>query len=64
MAAMALPEAREMMTLRGEVRVSEPLARSLTPSLTLVTQRDWRSSLMVMGLEGSIRPWEIQSWIL
>ena len=63
MAAMAAPEAREMMMLRGERRPSEPRARSLTPSLMLVAQRESASSLMVMGREGSMRPWSIQAWI-
>ena len=64
MAAIAEPEAREMTTWIGWRRVEEPRPRSLTPSLILETQLDMLSSLMVMGFEGSMRPWSIQDWIL
>ena len=50
------------MMLSGVRSCSEPRARSLTPSLTLATQRDAPSSLMVIGSEGSRRPWSIQDW--
>jgi hypothetical protein len=40
------------------------LASSLTPCrLTPCRQRDWCSSFMVMGLDGSRRPWSIHDWM-
>ena len=64
MVAIAFAEALDMMMFNGSFICSEPFASSLTPSLTLLTQRDSQSSLMVMGLEGSRRPWSTQSWSL
>ncbi len=64
MAAMAAAEARETTILSGVVIFSEPRARSLMPSPTLVglMQRESPSSLIVIGREGSMRPWVIQVW--
>ncbi len=64
MVAMAFAEARDMTTFRDALSCSDPLASSLTPSLRLLTHRDSRSSLIVIGLEGSRRPCSTQSWIL
>ena len=64
MVAIAFAEALDIMMFKGSLICSEPFASSLTPSLTLLTQRDSQSSLMVMGLEGSRRPWSTQSWSL
>lgn len=62
MAAMADAEAREMMMFKGDRTCVEPRARSLTPSLMLVAQRESASSLIVIGRLGSMRPWSIQDW--
>src|SRR5947207_1054931 len=60
---MADCEARDTTILMGVVRAVAPRARSLTPSLMPCTARVAASSRRVIGLEGSIRPWLIQSWI-
>ena len=64
MVAIAFAEALDITMFKGSFICSEPFASSLTPSVTLLTQRDSQSSLMVMGLEGSRRPWSTQSWSL
>ena len=63
-ASIAEAEARETTMLIGWVRAeTPPRARSLTPSLTPWRQRDLASSRTVMGRDGSMRPWLIQSWM-
>ena len=61
---MAAVLARDTMMLTADVRVSEPRARSLTPSLNPCTIFDDESSQRVIGLEGFRRPVSMKDWIV
>lgn len=61
---MAALDARDTTILSGRDIFSAPRANSLIPSPTFegLMQRESPSSLIVIGRDGSIRPWLIQFW--
>lgn len=61
---MAALDARDTTILSGWDILSAPRANSLIPSPTFegLMQRESPSSLIVIGRDGSMRPWLIQFW--
>lgn len=61
---MAALDARDTTILSGWDILSAPPANSLIPSPTFegLMQRESPSSLIVIGRDGSMRPWLIQFW--
>ena len=63
MALMAEVEARETERVMGWSKVAAPRPRTLMPSFTEPIMPHSMSSLGVMGLVASRRPWSIQCFI-